>query len=179
MTQKEILAYYANQGGLQCKEWSVQEIYDKVKQDLGEQQVVFIFTCWQLKSVQNSIKNNANGRVMRYFNYDMMRDLPESMRATLERYFSNRFGVGLITTSPNGEVELVSVDTCVDDGRYTMWTHYANLQRCEKGWELNSQFHGENHDQMWIYGYFKNFGSAVRNLATKGIKDRKPIKIYL
>ena len=116
---------------------------------------------------------------MRYFNSDMMRDIPQSMRATLEKYLSDNFGVGLIATSPDDEVELVSIDTCVDEGRSTMWIHYANLQRCEKGWELNSQFHGENHDQMWIYGYFKNFGSAVRNLATKGVEGRKPVEIYI
>ena len=37
----------------------------------------------------------------------------------------------------------------------------------------------ENEDEMWIYCYYKSFGSAVRNLATKGTKDRKPIKIWM
>jgi len=46
-------------------------------------------------------------------------------------------------------------------------------------WELNEQFKGKNEDEMWIYGYYKSFGSAVRNLATKGTKDRKPIKIWM
>ena len=43
---------------------------------------------------------------------------------------------------------------------------------------MNEQFKGENEREMWIYGYFKTFGAAVRNLATKGTKGRKPIKIY-
>lgn len=122
---------------------------------------------------------------MRYYNYDMQRELPQNMRDSLQKYFpTNDFGVSLVLDNLAGDVDLVSIDKVVRNGEgkhhdNETWTHYANLQRTDDGtWELNEQFKGENEQEMWIYGYFKTFGAAVRNLATKGTKDRKPIKIY-
>ena len=118
---------------------------------------------------------------MRYYNYDMQRELPQNMRDSLQKYFpTNDFGVSLVLDNLAGDIDLVTIDRCEGSvtGK-TTWTHYANLQRTDDGtWELNEQFKGENEQEMWIYGYFKTFGAAVRNLATKGTKDRKPIKIY-
>lgn len=116
---------------------------------------------------------------MRYYNDDMKRILPQAMQASLLKYFpTDDWGVSCVL-DVNGEIDLVTIDRCTDEGRTTTWTHYANLQRCNDGtWELNEQFKGENKQEMWIYGYFKTFGAAVRNLATKGTKERKPIKIY-
>lgn len=118
---------------------------------------------------------------MRYYNYDMQRVLPQNMQATLQKYFpTNDFGVSLVLDNLAGDIDVVTIDRC--DGSVigkSTWTHYANLQRIDDGtWELNEQFKGENEREMWIYGYFKTFGAAVRNLATKGTKDRKPINIY-
>ena len=120
---------------------------------------------------------------MRYYNYDMQRVLPQKMQDTLQKYFPEKtWGATSLVT--NGEVELVTIEKVVytGGGRHgdeMIWTHYANLQRTDDDmWELNEQFKGENEQEMWIYGYFKTFGAAVRNLATKGTKDRKPIKIY-
>ena len=49
MTQKEILKYYKDNGGLRCKDWSWKEIYNYIKQDLGEHQRVWKITCLRLK----------------------------------------------------------------------------------------------------------------------------------
>lgn len=118
---------------------------------------------------------------MRYYSYDMKRSLPQSMQASLQKHFhTNDFGVSCVLDNLAGEIDLVTIDRCTDEGSKTTWTHYANLQRADDGrWELNEQFKGESEQEMWIYGYFKTFGAAVRNLATKGTKDRKPIKIYI
>ncbi len=119
-------------------------------------------------------------KAMRYYNYDMQKMLPKAMNDILQKYFpTSNFGVSLVLDNLAGEIDLVTIDTCVGDVKgETEWTHYANIQRCDKGWELNEQFKGENEKEMWIYGYFKTFGACVRNLATKGTKDRKPIEIY-
>lgn len=49
MTQKEILKYYKDNGGLRCKDWSWKEIYGYIKRDLGEHQRVWKITCLRLK----------------------------------------------------------------------------------------------------------------------------------
>ena len=118
---------------------------------------------------------------MRYYDYDMIRTLPEKMQSVLEKYFPTReFGVSLVLANLAGDIDLVSIDRCNDiDSRTTNWSHYANLQRTDNGlWEVNEQFKGNNEQEMWIYGYYKSFGAAVRNLATRGTNNRKPIKIY-
>lgn len=123
---------------------------------------------------------------MRYYNYDMLMEFPQNMRDSLQKYFpTNDFGVSLVLHNLAGDIDVVTIDkvVCNGEGKHhdnETWTHYANLQRTDDGtWELNEQFKGENEQEMWIYGYFKTFGAAVRNLAKKGTKDRKPIKIYL
>ena len=117
---------------------------------------------------------------MRYYNYDMQKMLPKAMNDILQKYFpTSNFGVALVLDNlATGKIDLIAIDKCNGDINRTTWTHYANIQRCEQGWELNEQFKGENEKEMWIYGYFKTFGACVRNLATKGTKNRKPIKIY-
>lgn len=49
MKQKEILQYYRDNGGLRCKGWSVKEIKEKIKSDLGQNQRVFKITCFRLR----------------------------------------------------------------------------------------------------------------------------------
>ena len=117
---------------------------------------------------------------MRYYNYDKG-ELPQNMRDSLQKYFpTNDFGVSLVLDNIEGEIDLIAIDKCEGSvtGK-TKWTHYANIQRTDNNtWELNEQFKGKNEQEMWIYGYFKTFNAAVRDLATKGTKDRKPINIY-
>ena len=49
MNQKELIKYYENNGGLRCKYWSIGEIKDYIKSDLGEKQRVYTKTCNLLK----------------------------------------------------------------------------------------------------------------------------------
>ena len=49
MNQKEVIKYYENNGGLRCKDWSVGEIKDYIKSDLGKKQRVYTKTCNLLK----------------------------------------------------------------------------------------------------------------------------------
>lgn len=49
MKQNEIIAYYADNGGLRCKGWTIKEIKDYVKSDLGKGQRVNVQTCRELK----------------------------------------------------------------------------------------------------------------------------------
>lgn len=48
MTQKQIIKYY-NDGGLRCKNWSIKEIKEAIKADLGQHQRVYESTCRELK----------------------------------------------------------------------------------------------------------------------------------
>lgn len=117
---------------------------------------------------------------MRYYHEQMKQELPQSMQDTLQKNFpTNDYGVAIVLSDNDGEIDLVSIDRC--EGSITgatKWTHYANLQKKSNGnWELNEQFKGVNEDEMWIYGYFNTFSEAVRELATKGTENRKPIKI--
>lgn len=110
---------------------------------------------------------------MEYYTYKQAQQAQKSgMDATLQKYFpTNEWGCDFAIA--DGFVTICRVDG-------NTWTHYANIQKTEKGWELNEQFMGEHEDEMFIYGYYKTFGNAVRNLATKGVSDkkRKPIEIY-
>lgn len=53
MTQKEIVKYYQDNGGLRCKDWSVKEIREYIKSDLGQEQLVTPRTCLLLKNIAN------------------------------------------------------------------------------------------------------------------------------
>jgi len=118
---------------------------------------------------------------MRYYNYDMQKMLPQNIQDTLQKYFpTNDFGVSCVLDNLKCEIDLITIDRCNGSvtGK-TTWTHYANIQRTgDNTWELNEQFKGENEQEMWVYGYYKSFATAVRNLAMKGTKNRKPIKKF-
>lgn len=58
------------------------------------------------------------------------------------------------------------------------WTHYATIGKYDDcTWELFSQFNGKNENELWTFGYYKNFGDAVRRVKL-GIEKLKPIKKY-
>lgn len=59
------------------------------------------------------------------------------------------------------------------------WTHYATLEfyEIEQSWEVFSQFNGEKENELWVFGYYNDFGSAVRRVKL-GIEKLKPIKKY-
>jgi hypothetical protein len=50
MTQKEIIRYYEENGGLRCKNWTLEEIKAYIKSDLGKDQRVLKTTCIELKN---------------------------------------------------------------------------------------------------------------------------------
>jgi len=49
MKQQEIIKYYENNGGLLCSDWTLKEIKDYIKSDLGADQRVYKSTCYLLK----------------------------------------------------------------------------------------------------------------------------------
>lgn len=122
---------------------------------------------------------------MVYWNVSEAERMPVVMDAVLQKYFPEKTWGAIPLINKDGVVELITIDKVVytGGGRHgdeTMWTHYANIQLYDGDvWELNEQFKGKDEDEMWIYGYYKYFANAVRNLATKGTKDRKPIKIWV
>lgn len=122
---------------------------------------------------------------MVYWSVSDAKRMPVVMDAVLQKYFPEKTWGAIPLINERGEVELVTIDIVqyTGGGRHgdeTEWTHYANIQLYDGDvWELNEQFKGKSEDEMWIYGYYKSFCYAVRNLATKGTKDRKPIKIFM
>lgn len=48
MTQKQIFRYYAENGGLRCARWSLKEIREYVKRDIGARRI-YRETCQELK----------------------------------------------------------------------------------------------------------------------------------
>lgn len=122
---------------------------------------------------------------MVYWNASEAERMPVVMDAVLQKYFPEKTWGAIPLINKDGVVELVTIDRVEytgggKHGDETEWTHYANIQLYDGDvWELNEQFKGRYENEMWIYGYYNSFGSAVRNLATKGTKDRKPIKIWM
>lgn len=64
------------------------------------------------------------------------------------------------------------------------WMHYATIglykstdANNKQYREVYSQFNGKNEDELWVFGYYKNFGDACRRVRL-GIEKLKPIKIY-
>ena len=58
------------------------------------------------------------------------------------------------------------------------WTHYATIGKYDDGtWEVYSQFNGKNENELWVFGYYKNFGDACRRVRL-GIEKLTPIKKY-
>ena len=121
----------------------------------------------------------------------MKNELPKEMQASLEKHFNNNFCVGYVITSPDGKVESVEIDKAFKEGTHNVWKHYANIGLMDKGWEVSESFieiddafcntWGEEY-RRWvgtkqtavaIYGYYKTFGSAVRNLRVKGNSENK------
>ena len=48
-TQKQIIEYYNENGGLRCNYWTIKEIKECIKADLGQHQRVYESTCMELK----------------------------------------------------------------------------------------------------------------------------------
>lgn len=128
---------------------------------------------------------------MRYFNNDFKNAMPKEMQASLEKHFNNNFGVACVITSLDGKVEQIVIDKGFKEGTHDVWEHYASIMLTDKGWEVSESFieiddafcktWGEEY-RRWvgtkqtavaIYGYYKTFGAAVRNLKVKGNSENK------
>ena len=121
---------------------------------------------------------------MKYYTYEQYKEIPSKMDETLQKYLpTNNWGC-VVLMNLEGVCEHIEVCTVArtGGGRHgdeELWTHYANLALCGDGkWEVNEQFKGEKENEMWVYGTYKSFGAAVRNLATIGTKNRKPVEIF-
>ena len=59
------------------------------------------------------------------------------------------------------------------------WTHLCNIQYMGDGrWEVNTQFNGENEDEMWIYGYRKTFRGACYLAKSVALGKGKVVEVY-
>lgn len=137
---------------------------------------------------------------MKYYSYDITAKLPKTMKDALERIFTEDYwGVGIYLFDKFGYlVELCKVKE--DDQGFYEWTHYAQISQVgENNWEISErhipideafcekygeEYHkyiGTEQTAMFIYGYFKTFGHALRNLRKFGASNehRKPIEVYV
>ena len=124
---------------------------------------------------------------MRYFHYEMSKRM-ESTRfnEALQKYFpdNDKWGAcAYFDSEKNLEfIEINKLSNVTPKGGAT-WTHYATIgfytsDDADNGkWEVYSQFNGKKENEMWIFGYYKNFAAAVRRVKN-GIENLKPIKIY-
>ena len=118
---------------------------------------------------------------MRYYNYDEKKDVGEKIDAILQKYFPTiDFGVTSVGTDREGNLIHITIDRCEGNpiGK-TTWTHYANISNYNDKWEVNTQFNGNEKNEMWIYKYFVRFTDAVRYVASGKFKKERPIKIYI
>ena len=51
MKQREIINYYEENGGLRCKNWTINEIKEYIKGDIGSHQRIYKSTCRELKRI--------------------------------------------------------------------------------------------------------------------------------
>lgn len=129
---------------------------------------------------------------MKYFNNDqcekMVCGAKENLKLdiVLQKYFpSNREWGANVFFDENGDIGFIEICKLTDVTLNSeTWSHYATIGVYkssngdkERFWELYSQFNGKKEDELWILGYYKNFGDAVRRVF-KGIENLKPIKIY-
>lgn len=119
---------------------------------------------------------------MVYYNYEMRDNVPVAIDALLHKYFPEKtWGVCASVDMKHGyqnyEINKVRYTGGGRHGDETEWTHYANILLDETGkWEVNTQFNGEKEDEMWIYGYYRNFANACKRVLA-GMEEIKPFKI--
>lgn len=120
---------------------------------------------------------------MVYYNYKRLSGKYD--RKMQELFPTNQWGCAVIEVD-NKTGEPLLVEICKVDGdivHESTWTHYADIDCVDKEkhvYELHERFCGKNEDEMWIYGYFKTFLGAARNLSLRGNSEcnRKPKAKY-
>ena len=128
---------------------------------------------------------------MRYYHYEQstrMRSESANLKldAILQKNFpdNNKWGA-CVAFDKNNKVDFIEINKL---SKLTLkggstWTHYATIGVYKSNdanngtWELYSQFNGKDENELWVLGYYKNFGDAVRRVKL-GIENLKPIKIY-
>lgn len=104
----------------------------------------------------------------------------------LQKYFpeNDKWGadVSFDTNGNSYTIEICKLSDVTQNGE--TWTHYATIglykskdANNKQYWEVYSQFNGKNEDELWVFGYYKNFGDACSRVRL-GIEKLKPIKIY-
>lgn len=127
---------------------------------------------------------------MQYFHYEQhafMNGCKENKKLddVLQKYFPENDKWGACVLFNQGKVETIEINKLSDvTQKGSTWTHYASIGVYQSNdsndgqyWEVYSQFNGEKEDELWIFGYYKKFGDAVRRVKL-GIEKLKPIKIY-
>lgn len=121
---------------------------------------------------------------MKYYHYEqrakmLANESNKKLDDVLNRYFADITKWGACVLFEHGNVETIEINKLSDvTQKGETWTHYASIGKCSDGtFEVYSQFNGEKENELWVLGYYKNFGDAVRRIAL-GIEKLKPIKIY-
>ena len=132
---------------------------------------------------------------MKYYNYEMRK---REIDVLLQKYFDDNYGA-VVTFDANGKLDKIEVCRLTQDGKATVWTHYAYIFNFDGKYEISEGFVtidekfcnewgeeyrsyiGTNQTALNIYAYCKTLGGAIKNLAKKGTseKGRKPITIYV
>lgn len=110
----------------------------------------------------------------------------KKLDAVLQKNFpeNDKWGadVSFDTNGNSYTIEICKLSDVTQNGE--TWTHYATIglykskdANNKQYWEVYSQFNGKNEDELWVFGYYKNFGDACRRIIL-GIEKLKPIKIY-
>lgn len=127
---------------------------------------------------------------MRYYSYrqsaQMRKGLNSKLDGILQKHFPDNYKWGAnVLFDENKNLDTVEICKLTDvTANGETWTHYATVglykshdANNKEYWEVYSQFNGEKEDELWILGYYKDFGHAVRRVKL-GIEKLKPIKIY-
>lgn len=128
---------------------------------------------------------------MRYYHYEQSDKMKANafnrkLNGILQKYFpdNDKWGACIIFDERGfaDTIEINKLSEVTQKGE--TWTHYATIgiyksyqESEDEYWEVYSQFNGKNENELWVFGYYKNFGDAVRRVF-KGIERLKPIKVY-
>lgn len=128
---------------------------------------------------------------MYYYHYEqrakmLANESNKKLDDVLNKYFADRTKWGAcVLFDEHGKVETIEINKLSDvTQKGETWTHYASIGVYKSNdanngqyWELYSQFNGEKEDELWVLGYYKDFGHAVRRVSL-GIEKLKPIRVY-
>ena len=122
---------------------------------------------------------------MQYYHHEQLEKMKAKgfnwkLDGILQKYFpeNDKWGADVCFDKDNNLdfVEINKLSEVTQHG--AMWTHYVTIGKLGVDtWEVYSQFNGKNEDELWVFGYYKNFGDACRRIRL-GVEKLKPIKIY-